>query len=108
LNVVRYNSSVGSLSDDVYNVTPQLPLATDIVYMAQLTELVADVDGDGEQARPFLVTPQGIYSDPSLDFTVGTGYEPPQLIIGFAVNPKTGVAWTQPDVNGTSWGIAQV
>jgi hypothetical protein len=107
LNPARYNSSIGSLSDDSYFVSPQIPLVSDKIYVVQLTELLADFDGDGEQARPFLITPEGIYSDPALDFTVENDYEPPQIVMGFTVNPKTSAPWAQTDLNNTSWGVAQ-
>jgi hypothetical protein len=98
-----YNASTGANARDTYNVLPAL--ATDKVIAAQLTELVADIDGDGLQAHSF-ITVQGADFPGTHDYTAST-YIPPQLAI-YEFNPATGLAWTPAQLNGTSWGIQQV
>jgi hypothetical protein len=103
-----YNFSIGSGQDDTYFVAPQLPLHDDIVYLVQLTEIIADQDGDGQRARVFLEINGVFYFNPLEAIAVGSGYIPAQIVRGFPTNPLTSSPWTQTQVNETSWGIQQV
>jgi hypothetical protein len=77
------------------------------VYLVQLTEIIADQDGDGAQARVFMEINGAYYFNPLEAISVEFGYIPPQIVRGYATNPLTSAPWTQAQVNETSWGIQE-
>jgi hypothetical protein len=100
-----YNASIGSGSADTYNVTPAIA-TTDIIKAAQLVQAVADIDSDGQQARPFIVINGAVAVFPADNYSP-SGYLPVQTR-EYELNPLTSLPWVVADLNLTGWGLQQV
>ena len=101
-----YNASAGSGTRDTYVVNHALN-STDSIQGVQMTQLVHDIDGDNEQARPYISVAGTNYFTSSDNYIAPATYIPAQLK-EYDVDPTTGAPWLPSRFNNTVWGIQQV